>query len=232
MCALFQVMPLIAKFTNAGVHKAEPLQQSGAINTSLFSSPDRKAQYTHLGQQLEQWRDQIPVDYDPWRARINILWVDMNSIGLSTYYFVLQILLRRPILIRATTLVQANMEVIQSQTIERGLQNETDRDGDQEDDEDGVEGDDNGNENDGELSDYLDPEEEKVIDDDRALLQIALETCSLAANEIVAIIEHYSHDWIKYRGNNMSYQVFIAATVHIMILFSSRNPTQLARAKQ
>ncbi|KAK3837384.1 MAG: hypothetical protein J3R72DRAFT_198344 [Linnemannia gamsii] len=236
ICSIFQIMPLISKFTNSGAEKGELSQLSGPVNTSLFSSPERRSQYIQLGQQLEQWRDQLPEDYDPWRTRITISRVDANSIGMSTYYFVLQILLHRPILIRATTLVQANQETIHNHNIELELQNDggqgrgtggaTDTDYHGEDDE--YESD---------MDDFTDQEEEEeeeneAVDDDRALLRTALETCSLAASEIVGIIEHYSHDWIKYRGNIMSYQVFIASTVLIMILFSSKNPAELARAKQ
>ncbi|KAG0373290.1 hypothetical protein BGX24_011895 [Mortierella sp. AD032] len=236
ICSIFQIMPLISKFTNSGAEKGELSQLSGPVNTSLFSSPERRSQYIQLGQQLEQWRDQLPEDYDPWRTRITISRVDANSIGMSTYYFVLQILLHRPILIRATTLVQANQETIHNHNIELEIQNDggqgrgtggaTNTDYHGEDDE--YESD---------MDDFTDQEEEeeeenKAVDDDRALLRTALETCSLAASEIVGIIEHYSHDWIKYRGNIMSYQVFIASTVLIMILFSSKNPAELARAKQ
>lgn len=227
ICAIFQVMPLIAKFTNAGVEKVESAQQPGHVNTDLFSSPERKAQYIQLGQQLENFRNKLPEEYDPWRARINISRVDMNAMGIATYYFVLQILLHRPILIRATTLVQANQETIHHQSIEQGLDaNSGAADAGNNGEEDGY--------NSG-TDDFMDQDEdegEEAVNDDRALLRTALETCSLAANEIVGIIEHYSHDWIKYRGNIMSYQVFIAATVLIMILFSSKNPDQLARAKQ
>lgn len=206
ICTIFQIMPLIAKFTNAGVEKVESAQQPGHVNTNLFSSPERKAQYIHLGQQLEEFRNKVPEEYDPWRARINISRVDMNAMGLSTYYFVLQILLHRPILIRATTLVQANQEAIHHQSIEQGLDpNSGTADGGDNGEEDGY--------NSGTDDSMDQDEDEETVDDDRALLRTALETCSLAANEIVGIIEHYSHDWIKYRGNIMSYQVFIAATV-------------------
>ncbi|KAF9137713.1 hypothetical protein BGX30_009970 [Mortierella sp. GBA39] len=227
ICSIFQLMPLIAKFTNAGVEKDESAQQSGHVNTNLFSSPERKAQYVHLGQQLEDFRKKVPEEYDPWRARINISRVDMNAMGVSTYYFVLQILLHRPILIRATTLVQANQAAIHHQSIEQ----EQDANGGAADP--GNNGEEDGyNSGTDDLMDQDEDEDEEAVNDDRALLRTALETCSLAANEIVGIIEHYSHDWIKYRGNVMSYQVFIAATVLIMILFSSKNPDQLACAKQ
>ncbi|KAG0289601.1 hypothetical protein BGZ97_006428, partial [Linnemannia gamsii] len=97
ICGIFQIMPLIAKFTNAGVEKVDSAQQAeGQVNTNLFSSPERRAQYIRLGQQLEKFRDELPDEYDPWRARINISRVDMNAVGLASYYFALQILLHRP----------------------------------------------------------------------------------------------------------------------------------------
>ncbi|KAG0285159.1 hypothetical protein BGZ96_010532 [Linnemannia gamsii] len=241
ICALFQVMPLIAKFTNSGVEKTESAQQpAGHINTDLFSSPERKAQYIHLGLQLEKFRNQMPEEYDPWKARINISRVDMNAVGLSSYYFALQILLHRPILIRATMLVQTNQDVIYHQSMEHRLDGsdsqgrggevvaEAGKNWEEEgynSDIDDFMGQDEGDMTDGD-------EESEAVGDDRALLRNALETCYLAASEIVGIIEHYSHDWIRFRGNNMSYQVFIASTVLIMILFSSKNLAELARAKE
>ncbi|KAF9902877.1 hypothetical protein EC991_004389, partial [Linnemannia zychae] len=236
LCLIFQVMPLISKFTNSEAEKAKSGQQPGLVNTSLFSSPERRSQYIHLGQQLEKVRNQLPEDYDPRRARITISHVDVNAIGLSSYYFVLQILLHRPILIKATTLVQENMGAIHNQSMEQGLQSD---DGQRRENEGTADtsnhsGDDEYDSDIDDVTDYEEDEDEEgdAVDDDRALLRTALETCSHAASEIVGIIEHYSHDWIKYRGNIMSYQVFIAATVLIMILFSSKNPTELVRAKQ
>jgi hypothetical protein len=222
ICGIFQIMPLIAKFTNAGVEKVDSAQQAeGQVNTNLFSSPERRAQYIRLGQQLEKFRDELPDEYDPWRARINISRVDMNAVGLASYYFALQILLHRPVLIRATMLVQTNQDAIHHQSIEHGIDdnNGQGRGGEgiagtgDKGDEEGYNSDIAGSMDQDEGDMTEEDEESEVVDDDRALLRTALETCSLAASEIVGIIEHYSHDWMKYRGNIMSYQVFIASTV-------------------
>lgn len=223
ICDLCQVLPLIAKFTNSGVEKAESAQQpAGQVNTNLFSSPERRVQYINLGQQLEKFRNQVQEEYDPRKARINISRVDANATSVASYYFVLQILFHRPILIRATMFVQTNQDAIHHQSMEYGLdgsdgqgrgggviaETETGNNGEEEGYNNDI---DFMDQDEGDLTE--EDEESEAVDDDRALLRNTLEMCSLTASEVVGITEHYSHDWIKYRGNIMSCQVFIASTV-------------------
>ncbi|KAF9089016.1 hypothetical protein BGX29_012259, partial [Mortierella sp. GBA35] len=104
------------------------------------------------------------------------------------------------------------MDGIREKCLERDFASEVDRMDEQgEDGDDGDTGD-SEEEDKGDTDDYLEQDEDP-LDDDRVLFRKALKICSFAANEIVGIIEQYSHDCIKYRGNNMAFQVFIAATV-------------------
>ncbi|KAK3812596.1 MAG: hypothetical protein JOS17DRAFT_841259 [Linnemannia elongata] len=167
----------------------------------------------------EAWRRLLPEDFIPTSAKFSVWRTDVNIIHHTLYYYLLRISLYRP------TLLKAGMAADRSQERKKELSKQG-----------GVTGKSEsiinvGFDTDTPGIDKSDPDKDVEAEDQR-FLRMALEICSDSANQITAIVEHFTERLVRIRGSHLSFPIFIAGTAHVLQLTTSKDPTRVAQAKQ
>jgi hypothetical protein len=140
----------------------------------------------------ETWRRQLPEGFIPTNAKSSIWQSDMNIIHHTLYYYITQISIYRPVLLKAG---MATEEGDRRKKGQLGQDDATGESGGTTDVNSGVT-----------------DEDEVIVAEDQKFLRMALDICNDAANEITAIVEQFTERLVKIRGAHLSFPVFIAGT--------------------
>ncbi|KAG0203192.1 hypothetical protein BGX33_009248 [Mortierella sp. NVP41] len=168
----------------------------------------------------EAWRQQLPEEYLPSRARSCVWRTDMNLVHPALYYYTLLISLYRPVLMKAG--MEAGERATKIMLSDKG------------NDVAGAGGEDTTNiGHDAGSSDMAmtDADEDTGVEG-QMFLRMAMEKCSKAANEITAIVDQFTERLVRIRGSHLSFPIFIAGTAHVLQLMASKDPTRVAQARK
>ncbi|KAF9095957.1 hypothetical protein BGX29_008790 [Mortierella sp. GBA35] len=168
----------------------------------------------------EAWRQQLPEEYLPSRARSCVWRTDMNLVHPALYYYTLLISLYRPVLMKAG--MEAGERATKIMLSDKG------------NDVAGADGEDTTNiGHDAGSSDMAmtDADEDTGVEG-QMFLRMAMEKCSKAANEITAIVDQFTERLVRIRGSHLSFPIFIAGTAHVLQLMASKDPTRVAQARK
>lgn len=67
----------------------------------IFTSRERKIEFEQADESLLRWAEQLPEDYRPANAIASFQQLELNSVNLSIFYYLMVMILHRPILMNA-----------------------------------------------------------------------------------------------------------------------------------
>ncbi|KAG0275666.1 hypothetical protein BGZ95_008516 [Linnemannia exigua] len=76
----------------------------------IFTSRERKAEFEQADQELEKWADQLEEAYRPTNVVARFHQFETNSVNLSVLYYLIVMVLHRPIMINASLAANRNRE--------------------------------------------------------------------------------------------------------------------------
>ncbi|KAG0257971.1 hypothetical protein BGZ95_005090 [Linnemannia exigua] len=174
------------------LHSDKP--ESTTTTSGRFGPQDILQEYRQIEAKLEQWRASIPQEWEPTYAKHMVARTDINCLLVAVVFYTIVILLNRQLLMNAC------ISAINC----RGTQGNPES----------AQGD-GGSSTDSDAAIQDEVSERRLLDDQQ--MEIYLNKCIHAADEIVTIVEKFTSDDIKYRGFAYAFSVFTSGTVYVFI---------------
>ncbi|KAF9918809.1 hypothetical protein FBU30_011268 [Linnemannia zychae] len=167
------------------------------INT-IFTSNERKIEFERVDQELSKWAEQLPEMYKPDRAGHLLEQLDINSISLVIFHYLLVMVLHHPVMMIAKLTSNRCRQGALAETVNRIHAKDID---------------------DGHAI------KEAYSETNHADMDMSLRVkCDEAADGITSIIKNFDKDYVKYHGGHHNLPVYLAGTILIMRLSRTDDP--------
>jgi hypothetical protein len=171
---------------SSGAKEEVERMDSTATTSKMTASKwqDFQEEYRQAQDALEQWRATLPQDLQPSRAKDMVSRLETYGFVLAAYYYVLVIQLHRPFLLKACMAISSRKKGLAARAgIQAGVDVQKEN------------------------------LEQHARQSEQQTLETCLNKCLAAADEFVAIIEQFTDEDIRFRGDAFSFPTFIVGTV-------------------